>query len=253
VTVHLIGNYGDSALNRAKLVHCHRNSKLVHCHRNSDAGTAYGKGSAAAKAAFIDIGSGRSTTQDLAATAQSRAPKIDLAAHMAGVRTNYDATYGAGSYDALIVKGKIEDAETQARVDAAQARFNKEIGCVILCPAAIALAPIIAAEAGIILGAKFGGGLTANVIATGTIAGTLNVGAEVGTNRLSGETTTAGGVVGAFGSGFIFGGGLVRFGAPLAQKVGVIGSGAILGAGISHSRILTLGLVIKLRLAANRS
>ena len=196
----------------------------------ADAAAAYGKDTPEAKAALVDIANGRSTTQELAATAQARSRTIDIAAHLANVRTNYDIEYGAGSYDALIAKGKIEDAATQARVDAAQARFDKEIGCVILCPAAIALAPIIAAEAGIVLGAKFGGGLLANTLATGTIAGGLNVGAEFGTNALTGEQTTTGGVAGAFTSGFVFGGGFVRYINPATGLFTTVRNGTVLGA-----------------------
>ena len=187
----------------------------MHCHRNS-------------KAAFIDIGSGRSTTQDLAATAQSRAPKIDLAAHMAGVRTNYDATYGAGSYDALIAKGRAEDAATQARVDAARAQSDREL--IVLfgsgpIAAGIAIAaPAIGAAAGTYLGATTA--VQAGV--TGAAGAGLNVGFEFGKNNYLGEENTAGRLIGAGITGGIFAGGFNPFRTGSAA-VNNIGGGALGG------------------------
>ena len=174
----------------------------------ADAGTAYGKGSAAAKAAFIDIGSGRTTTAELAATARGSEPvitrNINLAAHLQAVKFNYDAVNGIGAYDALIAEGRAADAATQVRVDAALAQADREFACLILCPVGAALVPIAIEVGGAYAIAQLGLEGLGAIGAKSAIGAGVNVTYTFAQNGILGQLPTSGQVAGSAVAGGLF-------------------------------------------------
>ena len=185
----------------------------------ADAAAAYGKGTPEAKAALVDIANGRSTP-------------VDLVAHLANVRANYDSTNGAGSYDRLIAQGKVDDAATQARIDAAVSRANKELLLTFAAGPVGAAIPIIAGAAGTAAVANLGVSATTSAIQIGVTSATgagLNVGVTLGQNTILGDRTTPGQITASAITGAIFvpGLSLSRFNSPAlnATFTGGVGSG----------------------------
>ena len=139
----------------------------------------------------------------------------------------------AGTFLANSGVRSYRSALAEARTDAAVANVAMQFACLGVCIPGAVLSlvglPAALGAGGVAIGAKFGGGILANTLATGVLSGGLNVGVEYGTNYYAGQPTTVGGATGAFASGFVFGGGIVRFINPANGLVTTVRNGAVLG------------------------
>ena len=213
----------------------------------SAANEAFGKDTPQARAAFLDIGNGRTTTAEVQARAEANrivvssgsggfnqqpyAYRIDLVAHLQAVKLNYDATYGAGAYDALIAQGRAEDAATQARVNAALAQADREFACLALCiPGAVASViffPIAVEAAGTYATSATGLAGTSALLVKGGIGGTASLAyTEASSQALFGHAPSTGERIGSFTTGAIFAPGVFGVSQFSAPVNGAINGGA---------------------------